>query len=178
MPRSASARRYAQAVFQIAAEQGELEKWLTDLATLVDAVREQGYAGVLDAPQIPLEEKMRRIREAFGDSVSPLALNLMSLLASRNGVNLLTDITEVYQQMLDEHQGIERAEVISAVTLSDEQQQQVATVLHNMVGKEIQLTTRVEPSILGGLVARVGDRVLDGSTKTKLDALRRELVHA
>lgn len=178
MPKSASARRYAQAVFQIALEQNDLEKWLSDLASLADAVGEQGYAGVLDAPQVPIEEKVRRIKEAFGGTVSPLALNLVSLLSSRNGVNLLSAITEVFQQMLDEHQGIERAEVASAVPLSDEQQQQVVEVLHNMVGKEIKLTTRVEPGILGGLVARVGDRVLDGSTRTKLENLRRELVHA
>ena len=77
--------------------------------------------------------------------------------------------------MLDEHNGIERAEIISAVELSDERQQRIETMLTGIVGKDITATSRVEPRILGGFVARVGDKVIDGSTRTKLDALRREL---
>ena len=78
--------------------------------------------------------------------------------------------------MLDAHRGIERAEITSAVALSDEQQTRVENLLKEMVGKEIVLTVRIDPQILGGIVARVGDRVIDGSTRTKLEGLRRELV--
>lgn len=79
--------------------------------------------------------------------------------------------------MLDEHNGVERAEIVAAVPLSSEQQQRIEAMLTGIVGKDIRATSRVEPQIIGGFVARVGDKVIDGSTRTRLDALRRELVH-
>jgi F-type H+-transporting ATPase subunit delta len=77
---------------------------------------------------------------------------------------------------MDTHRGIERAELVSAVALSAEQQSKVEAMLKEMVGKDISLTVRVDPTILGGIVAKVGDRVIDGSTRSKLEGLRRELV--
>ena len=177
MARGASARRYAQAVFAIALEQGEPGRWLDDLALLSDAMANDDFANFLDAPQPTLSQKINLIEETLGDSVSRLALNLVSLLASRNSARLAPSITESYQEMLDEYNGIERAEIVSAVTLSDEQQQRIETMLKDIVGKEITATSRVEPHILSGFVARVGDKVIDGSTRTRLDDLRRQLAH-
>ena len=176
MARGASARRYAQAVFAIALEQGEPDRWLDDLALLSDAMVNEEFANFLDAPQLTLSQKTDMIEESLGDSIGPLALNLISLLASRNSARLLPSITESYQEMLDEHNGIERAEVVSAVALSDEQQDRIETMLKGIVGKDITSTSRIDPQILGGFVARVGDKVIDGSTRTRLDELRRELV--
>ena len=177
MARGASARRYAQAVFAIALEQGEPDRWLDDLALLSDAMANDDFANFLDAPQPTLSQKINLIEETLGDSVSRLALNLISLLASRNSARLARSITESYQEMLDEYNGIERAEIVSAIALSDEQQQRIEAMLKDIVGKEITATSRVEPHILGGFVARVGDKVIDGSTRTRLDDLRRQLAH-
>ena len=176
MARGASARRYAQAVFAIALEQDEPDRWLDDLALLTDAMANEEFATFLDAPQFTLQQKTALIAESIGDSVGELARNLISLLASRNSARLLPGITESYQQMLDEHNGVERAEIVSAVPLDDEQQQRIVQMLTGIVGKDITATTRVEPHLLGGFVARVGDKVIDGSTRMKLDELRRELV--
>lgn len=175
MARGASARRYAQAVFAIALEQGESDRWLDDLALLADAMANEEFANFLDAPQLTLNQKSDLIEETLGDSVSRLARNLISLLASRNSARLLPSITESYQDMLDDYNGIERAEIISAVPLSGEQQQRIEAMLTGIVGKNITATSRVETQILGGFVARVGDKVIDGSTRTRLDELRREL---
>ena len=177
MAKGASARRYAQAVFAIALEQGEPDRWLDDLALLSDAMANDDFANFLDAPQPTLSQKINLIEETLGDSVSRLALNLISLLASRNSARLARSITESYQEMLDEYNGIERAEIVSAIALSDEQQQRIETMLKDIVGKNITATSRVEPHILGGFVARVGDKVIDGSTRTRLDDLRRQLAH-
>ena len=176
MPRVASARRYAQAVFQIARENDELDTWLDDLALLARSLEDEGLARFLNAPQVPVPRKTEVIRSAVGDSVGPLAANLMALLAARNIVSLLPSVADQYQALLDAHQGIERAEVTSAVSLTDEEQHRIEGLLEDIAGKQIKLTSRVEPSVLGGLVARVGDRVIDGSIKTRLQAMRRELV--
>ena len=176
MPRVASARRYAQAVFQIALEKEESEAWMDDLAVLARALESEQFSEFLDAPQIPSGQKVDVIKSTLGDEVGPLALNLMSLLATRNVVHVMPDIVEQFQRLLDAHRGIERAEVVSAVPLSDQQRQSIEELLKSIVGKQLRLTSRVEPQTLGGLVARVGDRVIDGSTSTKLHAMRRELI--
>lgn len=175
MPRAASARRYAQAVFELALEKGELEKWLDDLTLLADSMSNQEFVDFLAQPRITADEKVRVVREALGDSVGPLALNLMCLLATRNIAHILDGITDQFQELLDAHQGIERAEVVSAVELSDDEQRRVTEMLSTMTGSDVRLTTRVDAQILGGMVVRIGDRVMDGSARSRFQAMRREL---
>lgn len=176
MPRAASARRYAQAVFELALEKGELEKWLDDLTLLADSVSNQEFVDFLTQPRVTADEKIRVVRESLGDSVGPLALNLMCLLATRNIAHILGGITDQFQELLDSHRGIERAEVVSAVELSDDEQRRVTEMLSTMTGSDVRLTTRVDAQILGGMVVRIGDRVMDGSARSRLQAMRRELV--
>ena len=176
MARAGSARRYAQAAFQIASENGELDRWMDDLIVLAQAVEDGELASFLDSPQVALARKRRLVESTLGESVSPLALNLISLLASRNVAGILPQVTDQYQRLVDGHRGIERGEVVSAVAMDEEQRRRVQELLQAIIGKEVRLTTRVESGILGGLVARVGDRVIDGSTAAKLEAMRRELV--
>jgi len=175
MPRPASARRYAQAVFQLAVEYDELEKWLDDLTILADSVTSSQFLDFMSQPRVPTATKLEVIRESLGDSVSRLALNLISLLATRNLAHILPEIADRYQELLDRHQGIERAEIVSAVPLTDAQHQQAVDLLEGMSGHEVRLSAGLEPALIGGMIMRIGDRVVDGSTRSKLQAMRREL---
>lgn len=172
---TASAIRYAKAVFQLAVERDELENWLEDLTQLADSITNSEFSEVLSAPRVPSTQKERVIREALGASVGPLALNLMFLLTGRGATHALPEIADRYQEMLDAHMGIERAEVVSAVPLDDAQRDSVADMLARTSGKEIRLSARVDPEILGGMVIRVGDRVMDGSARTRLQSMRRDM---
>ena len=172
---AASAIRYAKAVFQLAVERDELENWLDDLTQLADSITNEEFSRVLSAPRVPASQKAGMIRAALGASVSPLALNLMFLLTSRGAIHSLPEIADRYQEMLDAHRGIERAEVVSAVPLDDAQRGGVADMLARTSGREIRLTARVDPEILGGMVIRVGDRVMDGSARTRLQSMRRDM---
>ena len=116
------------------------------------------------------------IGEAFGASISDLALNLVSLLASRNSVASLSAIADAFQELVDSKKGVERAEIVSAVQLTDEQERAIVDKLTQMVGKQLSVTTYVDESILGGYMAKVGDRLVDGSVKTQLEDMRRELI--
>ena len=162
-------------MFEIASESNELERWLDDLTQLADSITNDEFRQTLAAPRISMAQKEALIRESLGSSVGPLALNLMALLTSRGQVGMLPGIADRFQEMLDAHQGVERAEVVSAVSLTGEQQQQVTQMLNELSGKDVRLTTRVDPEILGGLVIRVGDKVMDGSARTRLQNMRREL---
>ncbi len=175
MPRAASARRYAQAVFELALENRELEKWFDDLTLLSDSVSNQEFLDFLSQPRVTSEEKIRVVRDALGDSVGPLALNLMSLLATKNIAHILPGITDQYQELLDAQQGIERAEAVTAIPLDDDEQRRVTQMLSAMSGRDVRLTTRIDAEILGGMIIRIGDRVMDGSTRSRLQAMRREL---
>ncbi|PCH92327.1 MAG: hypothetical protein COB86_03355 [Dehalococcoidia bacterium] len=175
MPRAASARRYAQAVFELALENRELEKWFDDLTLLSDSVSNQEFLDFLSQPRVTSEEKIRVVRDALGDLVEPLALNLMSLLATKNIAHILPGITDRYQELLDAQQGIELAEAVTAIPLDDDEQRRITEMLSAMSGRDVRLTTRVDAEILGGMIIRIGDRVMDGSTRSRLRAMRREL---
>jgi len=176
MPRAASPRRYAQAVFQIAVEAGQLEEWSEELRVIAVALENADLSGLLDAPQVPVSAKVDTIKSALGDSVGPLAINLLSLLAVRDLSRLVPGILDEYSRLVDRHVGIERAEVVSAVPLDDVQVSRVSEVLAGIVGTRVRLDTRVDREMLGGLVAQVGDRVIDGSVRTRLQDMRRGIV--
>ena len=171
-----SARRYAQALFLIAEEKGDQDQWLADLEVLANSSRNSDFIAFIDSPKIENVKKIKLIKEAFSKSISDLALNLVSLLATRNSVASLSSIAGAYQELVDSEKGVERAEIVSAVKLTDEQVKDIVDKLTQMLRKELSVTTYVDESILGGYLARVGDRLVDGSVKTQLEDMRRELI--
>ena len=177
MPRRPSSKRYALAIFQLAVESGEIERWQGDLQALDEALQEREFASFLGMPKIRLDQKMSVIREAFPD-LNPLAHSLLGLLIARGVVDTLPSIREQYGNLLDQQRGLERASVVSAVPLADEQRERLAQSLRELMDKEIELTASVDPDIVAGLVVRVGDRLIDGSARTKLQNLRKSLAEA
>ena len=163
-------------MFELAAEASQLDEWLDDLTYLASALENNRFGELLDSPQASEEQKAGMIRAALDDRVSPLALNLVSILASRSVTHLLPEIVDRYERLLDAHRGMERAEVVSAVPLDDGQRAKIEEMLKDVVGKEIRMSERVDPAVVGGFVARVGDRVIDGSAAGRLRMLRRELI--
>jgi F-type H+-transporting ATPase subunit delta len=175
MPRKAYARRYAQAVFEMALEKKELERWQSDLQKVVSAVADDTFLAALESPKLRIDDKTRLLSQRLGE-VNPLVLNLMRLLITRASVGLIGDIADGYQRLLDSYHGIEPAEVITAVPLDDKDIKKLTENLSALIGKKVVLKSEVDPGIIGGIVARVGGKLLDGSTRSKLLALRRELV--
>ena len=176
MAKSVSARRYAQAVYQLAEEKNEVENWLDDLAVLAAAVRDEVFTTFANSPKVESEKKSAVIKEAFGETVSELAVNLVSLLAGRGAVDDLPAIADAFREFVDTDRGLERAEIVSAVELTAGQQKNISDALSILIGKELTVVTKVDESLLGGFVARVGDRLIDGSIRTRFEDMRRELV--
>ena len=98
--------------------------------------------------------------------------NFLNLLVQKKRAEILPEIAEEYKTMVDEEKNISHGTVVSAVELSDELQQNVQATLEKLTGKKVELTTNVDPSIVGGIIAKVGDLVLDGSIKTQLAGLK------
>lgn len=168
------ARRYARAAFDIAVGEDRLEGWLQDIQRAQEALEDDTLRTYLELRKVVLARKVEVIRETLS-GMNPLAQNLVGLLVSRDAVGLLPQIAEEYQRLMDAHQGRERAEVVTAHPLEDQQRERLGRWLSQLRGKEVVLTSREDPEILGGLVVRVGDGLIDGSTKGRLEAMRKGL---
>ena len=177
MARKAYARRYAQAVFEIALEKKELERWQSDLKKIVSVVSDASFLAALESPKLKLDDKTRLLSVQLGD-INPLALNLVRLLITKAGIGMIGSIADEYQRLLDSYHGIEPAEVITAIPLDDKDIKKLTENLGALVGKKVVLKSTVDSGVIGGIVARVGGKLLDGSTRSKLAALKKELVGA
>jgi len=174
MARRSYAKRYSQAVFEIALERKELDRWQSDLRKIARLAEEATLIAWLENPKFHFDIKARLLSERLGD-INPLALNLACLLVARGRLRMAGDIADEYQRRLDSYRGIEQAEVTTAIPLDDEAQLSLAQRLGAVVGKKVVLKPKVDSNIIGGIVARIGDKLLDGSTSGKLLALKREL---
>ena len=130
---------------------------------------------MLESPKFNFDTKARLLSERLGD-VNPLALNLVYLLMTRGRLSVIGDIAGEYQQLLNSYRGIEQAEVTTAIPLDDEDKQKLADHLGAVVGKKVILKPEVDSNLIGGIIARIGGKLLDGSSRSKLMALREELV--
>jgi len=170
----AAAKRYARAAFAVALEQGDPRLWLGDLSELSELVARPDATALLQSDRVPDAEKDRLLKAALPD-VAPGVLNLTRLLVEKRRIRLVEQIRSEFSVLLDEHEGRARALVTTAVPLSDEQEAEVATKLGAITGKKVSLEQAVDPNILGGLVARIGDTLIDGSTRSRLLALKKSL---
>ncbi len=171
----AKAKRYAQALFALAQEKGREQPWFDELrdATRVLLANEEVKL-LLTTPRISEERKLDAVREALRGK-DPLVVNLIGVLITRQSIGILPEVTGEYGALLDESLGRVYASVTAAVALSLEQRRSLEASLRESLGKDVVLDIREDPSIIGGLVVRVGDQVIDGSVRTKLESMRLRL---
>ncbi len=175
MLKGATARRYAEAVFEIGREQGTVERWLADLRTLAEYFGNKRLLFVLSEPKIPAPRKEQVVRDLLADKVQPEALNLALLLVERGLAPLGPAIFQAFERRYNDYKGIAVAHVTTAIPLDDTLRAQLAAQLGRLTGKSIQLQERVDPAILGGAIARVGDTLIDGSLRRRFDLLRQQI---
>jgi len=169
-----TARRYAQAVFQIALENDSLDQWSSDLDQIADALGNSDFFAFLEAPQVPKREKLQGIDTVLA-GISDLARNLVGVLVDHRSVRFAVSVRDQFRALVDAHNGVARATVTTAVPLTDEQRGRVQELLGELVGAKVDTTEDVDPQIVGGIVARVGDHLIDGSITTKLRNMQNAL---
>ena len=168
------AKRYSQALFEIAKERNEFDNWQENLRKIAAFAQNSEFVEVMENPQFPIEEKFKLLDVRL-KNISPLALNLAYILADKGSFDLITYISVDYKKLLDSYRGIEQAEVTTAVPLSEKEQKEMAVRLGAITGKKVVMTLRVDPEIIGGVIAKVGDKIIDGSTRSQLEDLKNEL---
>ncbi len=174
---SSAAKRYAQAVFDLAKERGTLDAWQADLGRLAELASDPLAVNYLANPGITRERKFALVDRVLANG-QPEARNLARMLVERDRTGDVPRIAELYADMLRTERGVAVAEVTTADPLSPESETLVRDRLQKLVGKQIELRVAVDPSIIGGLVARVGDIVIDGSAVGQLRKLRARLASA
>jgi F-type H+-transporting ATPase subunit delta len=174
MPNQGSAKRYAEVIFTLAQEHQEMERWTSGLETIIEFLGNQDLKNLLESPDVELEAKIKVIKEILAQE-SPLLQNLLSLLTSRKHLRLTAAILEEYQRLANAALGIEIAQVVTAVPLDPEERAQISERLSQMVERDVRIQSNVDPLIIGGFVARVGDKLVDGSTQTRIRELHRQL---
>jgi F-type H+-transporting ATPase subunit delta len=177
MSRRASATPYAKALFDVALGEGRPEATGRELAGFTAIFT--GHAElsrVLTHPAVPPRAKRGLVDRLASDAqVSLPVRKLLILMAERDRLALLPDLARAYDARLMQHLGVVEAHVTTAVALPPERADALAKGLERATGKRVKLTTGVDPAIMGGVVARLGSKVFDGSVARQLERLREEL---
>jgi F-type H+-transporting ATPase subunit delta len=177
MSMRASAARYARALLDVAIKESDPEHAEQELAAFVDVVAQHpDLQRVLANPVVSAADKralIQQLVERLG--LKTPAAKVLLLLAARGRLRLLPDLLDVYRERLMEHLRVVRAEVTTAIPLSPQRVAELQERLASVTGRAVTMTTRVDPSIIGGVITRIGSTVYDGSLAAQLAKVRNRL---
>ena len=171
------AKRYAKALFAVSREEGTSEAFRESLVVLGAFLEE--YPEAMDALTnllYPMELREKVMAQLISELQADRYLaNFLKLVVQKKRADILPEIATQFQALVDMAQNVSRGTVISASEISGALQAKVQSTLENITGKKVILTAEIDPSIIGGIVAKVGDLVMDGSIKTQLAGLNESI---
>ena len=176
--RDTSARRYAEAAFEIGRADGTLDAWERDMAIIGATMRHPELRTLLLHPAIPFADKERVLRRVMGRGVAAAPINLVLLMVRRGRPGAIDRMIERFTELLRRHRGIALAEVRTALPLDDEQRAEIVSRLRALTGSEIEMDETVDPDLIGGIAVRIGDQLYDASVRSRLERLRARLTTA
>ena len=174
MPQRLSGKRYAQAIFELAVQQDQAEQWAETLEFVAQVLQDDEFRAFLRHAEVSAERKVQALEEVLGD-IPVLVKNLTALLVTRGAVDSVADVHAGYVDLLDQHLGRQQVQVTSAVVLEDREVERIRQFVADLIRKEVVVVQQVDESILGGVIVQIGDKLLDGSTRSKLEELRRQI---
>jgi ATP synthase F1 delta subunit len=178
MATSVYANNLAKALFETALKEKEMVKWLGELRMVSDLAKDAAVSSVLQKSSVNLSEKSKLIKERAGD-ISTQVLNTVVMLVEKGKLSELEDVTIEYQRLMDSYHGVEGAEVAevtTAVPLDEGDMLDLGKKLTEIVARPVVIKAKVDPSIVGGIRVMIGDKLIDGSLRHRLDMLSKELV--
>ena len=178
MTNKTAALRYARALLDVAVkEKADLEQIERDLAEFVDLLRAYpALEKVLLNPAVPVTRKRQAVEDLMARAkFSPILSKLLVMLAERDRLVLLPDMLAGYRDRLMDYRHVARAEVTTAATIDARRVQAIQSSLARVTGRTVTMATKIDPSIIGGLVARIGSTVYDGSVTRQLERMKERL---
>ena len=171
---SGAAKRYTDAVFSIAREKDAFDKWQRDLDMLAMLMTDSSAATVLASPKVSESEKLSLLKTALKDGQTE-ALNLATLLLERGRLAIAPEMADLFRDAALAERGIVVANVTTAVPITGDAEGAIRQRLSTLVGKQVEIRSEVDESLIGGIVARIGDQLIDGSVSNQLRRLRDRL---
>ena len=173
------ATRYAGALMTSALAEGNLVEVSESYAALISVVKNSlDLRTFMDSPQVADEEKQDLLKNIFGDKIEKVLLHFLYLLIDKNRIENFRDIGEEFAAMVEEHQGVVRAQVTTAVTLPEDLAASLTEKLSVLTGARVILENKIDPAVIGGVCVTLGDKILDGTVRSNLDELRNTLEKA
>jgi F-type H+-transporting ATPase subunit delta len=174
----AAAERYARAIFELGSESGQLDRLTQEIAEFASSFQEQaGLRRILENPVLEETVRERVLRQVARHSqYSPLATNSLLVLLRRRRLGELPAIARRLRSLADEKNGVSRAKIVSAGSLPESYFNQLKQRLESALGKRVIVEHEEDPSLIGGVLVRVGDNTFDGSIKGRLEELERRLL--
>lgn len=171
------ARRYASAYLAVALRSGDLIAARDNIRLAADTIANHGLlSSVLHQPQITTARKKSVLAEVLKNEASPATLAFLYLLTDKRRIDLVGEIATQLEQLVRVRQNVARATAVTAQPLDASQIEALRVSLEHRTGKIIELSTEIDPSLLGGVLVRIGDTVMDGSVRGKLDRLHEQLL--
>ena len=174
--RDSAARRYAEAAFEVATRDGTVEDWRRELEASAVRLGAEEAMSVLANPAIPVDQRSVAVAALLEHTASRPVQNLVQLLLRRGRIEGLPRVAAEFRRLDDARQGITHATATSATALTPDEIRALTARLEQSTGGRVALDVQVDPSLLGGLVVRVGDRLIDGSVRGRLERLRNQLI--
>ena len=167
------AGRYATALFELARDERQLDSVGASIATLREGLRDSADLRELtQSPLIGREDATRAVTAAAGSmGLDPITTNFLGVIAQNRRLSKLPEIIRAFNMLAAAHRGETTAEVVSAHPLTDDQVNALKSNLSSRIGRDVMVDLTVDPTILGGLVVKVGSQMIDGSIRTKLNSL-------
>ena len=170
------ARPYAQAVFDLANADKTLKEWSDKLALLSEVVVNEDMIEMIDNPDITNEQVISLFADACKDNLDEQGMNFVKLATENDRLTIIPNIAESFEALCAEEGGNIEAQVISAYAVNATQKKSIAAALKKKLGREVTIKTTTDKSLLGGVIIRAGDMVIDGSVKTQLEKITHSLL--
>jgi len=172
----AAGRRYAEAAFQLAERDDALDARGDELRVAAELTSDPQVAQILNSPRVPMADRDALLKRLLGTSISPVTLNLVRLLIRRSKLDRLPVVAAEYHRLLNQKRGVVSAVVTSALPLTPDEDRAIRAKVAQMTGTTVEIQTREDPALIGGLTVRIGDRLIDASVRGRLERLREQLL--
>lgn len=169
-------KTYSEALFEVALEENKVDLFLEELQFIIDTFKMYPeFYDLFKSPLLKVDEKKKVVSEVFGEKLSQEMNNFLKIILDKRRAYYIEQIKLEYEKMVNKHKGIIKAVAVTAIPLSDEEKNSLEEKLSKLTGKSIKLTNEIDKSLLGGVLVKLGDKVIDGTVKSRLEELKESL---
>jgi F-type H+-transporting ATPase subunit delta len=170
------ARPYARAIFELAQEENTLQEWSDLLKLLSEIVIDPDMRKVISSPRVSSEQLLQIISEVMDNRLDSLGQNFIKVLIDANRLRLVPFISDLFEKRRAEAEGRVDIKVLTAYELEAQQSTQLSDVMGKRLGKKVNISATIDESLIGGIIIRAGDTVIDSSLRGRLNTLRNQLI--